>query len=73
VFCFHTRRAPGGAGRTLPFSPAGEGGLSRTSQYLRFLTLPFSPAGEGGLSRTSQYLRFLISQMEQLRMIKEYR
>lgn len=29
--------------------------------------------GEGGLSRTNQYLRYLISNLEELRSIKEYR
>ncbi len=29
--------------------------------------------GEGGTSRTAQYLRYVISNIEELRMIKQYR
>jgi hypothetical protein len=29
--------------------------------------------GEGGLSRTNQYLRYIIANVEELRMLKEYR
>ncbi|GAX77572.1 hypothetical protein CEUSTIGMA_g5016.t1 [Chlamydomonas eustigma] len=33
----------------------------------------YTRGGEGGLSRTNQYLRYIISNIEELRMIKQYR
>eukprot|EP00877_Chromochloris_zofingiensis_P007782 jgi/Chrzof1/3257/Cz12g18040.t1 len=49
--------------------------LSKISVMNEYLTFKanYTRGGEGGLSRTSQYLRYLMAQMEQLRMIKEYR
>lgn len=51
------------------------GALSKMSAMGEYLThkAGYMRGGEGGLSRSAQYLRFLISQMEQLRMIKIYR
>jgi hypothetical protein len=33
----------------------------------------YSKGGEGGMSRTNQYLRYIVQNMEELRMIREYR
>lgn len=33
----------------------------------------YTKGGEGGMSRTNQYLRYIISNLEELRYIREYR
>ncbi|KAG2448310.1 hypothetical protein HYH02_006894 [Chlamydomonas schloesseri] len=49
--------------------------LSLLSVFNEQLTLKagYTRGGEGGMSRTNQYLRYIISNLEELRMIREYR
>mmetsp|Transcript_2453 Transcript_2453/g.6293 ORF Transcript_2453/g.6293 Transcript_2453/m.6293 type:complete len:501 (-) Transcript_2453:485-1987(-) len=49
--------------------------LSKLSVLNEKLTLAsgYTRGGEGGLSRTNQYFRYIISNLEELRTIKEYR
>ncbi|GFR41041.1 hypothetical protein Agub_g1474, partial [Astrephomene gubernaculifera] len=49
--------------------------LSLLSVLNEQLTLKagYTRGGEGGMSRTNQYLRYIISNLEELRMIREYR
>ncbi|GLC38965.1 hypothetical protein PLESTB_000466300 [Pleodorina starrii] len=49
--------------------------LSLLSVLNEQLTLKagYTRGGEGGMSRTNQYLRYVISNLEELRMIREYR
>ncbi|GLI69017.1 hypothetical protein VaNZ11_013556 [Volvox africanus] len=49
--------------------------LSLLSVYNEQLTLKagYTRGGEGGMSRTNQYLRYIISNLEELRMIRDYR
>jgi hypothetical protein len=35
--------------------------------------LCWSVTGEGGMSRTNQYLRYMMANLEELRMLREYR
>ena len=49
--------------------------LSTLSTLNETLTLRagYTRGGEGGLSRSAQYLRYIVSNMEELRMIRDYR
>ncbi|EFJ52142.1 hypothetical protein VOLCADRAFT_103161 [Volvox carteri f. nagariensis] len=49
--------------------------LSLLSVFNEQLTLKagYTRGGEGGMSRTNQYLRYIISNLEELRMIRDYR
>ncbi|WIA29367.1 hypothetical protein OEZ86_011872 [Tetradesmus obliquus] len=50
-------------------------GFSRLSVLNERLGLRsgYTKGGEGGMSRTNQYLRYMIANLEELRMIREYR
>lgn len=49
--------------------------LSRIAAMNEHLGLQagYTKGGEGGMSRTNQYLRYVVSNLEELRMIKDYR